>query len=145
MDHKKNIKGHIEASQNSMDAIAQQIKLLKKMAKKPPASDNISISSSYFGVLIKIRKIEHLTEAREYLRSVFGEWHDEIKNIWESCGSGLVEYKYSFKRKSKDPNIKRIEIRLDVPIEKFPEELTKGGKCGFVKTTRDDYNFVCKQ
>ena len=90
------------------------------------------VASNSAAIRIDVRSLDELHAAREYLRSKFGTWNDDIVQVFGSGASGVAIY----------GNDTEYELWLFFDPKSPPDGLVKPG-CRFVERTTTDYNFVC--
>lgn len=90
-----------------------------------------------FGILITIRDMKGLHQARRFLRAEFGSWEDKLSFIWG-------DWEANARWDGKVGEI-TIAIRLSCDPLEFPKELHKRDGCGFKKTQRTELSYVCEK
>ena len=132
-----NIQKAIEEQKGYMEGAKQVLAVLKQIEKKGiDCPFSLYSYSRNNEIIIAVRTLDELHDARVWLKDVFGSWEDKITNIFSSLGDGIARYRGTVDGVT-------ICISLETPMDAFPKELMKDG-CHFEKTTVDDYNFVCK-
>lgn len=121
------LKGHhLQMMKRTLDAMSELV---------VPYCLTITVTSDADYIIIKIKDIENLSIARDFIKRANPHWRDKLSLIWHSCGSALASWK--------DENIPVVVIWLETTIEAFPKSLGSNENCGWQKVTEERYTYTC--
>ena len=120
-----------------VDRLQKVIDLLKGWKHPEDCPGHLYVDSGEV-LNIRIKNMQELHKARQFLKAEYGTWKDKLDWIWASSGQAHV----SWNGKGGDTT---ITIWMSCPVKEFPEELHKTDTCGFKKVSHSELSYVCEK
>lgn len=101
------------------------------------SANGVRVEDHSDNIVIGIKDLADLGEARSIARQVCPDWSDKISHIFNTGGDKAIAV-YS------NPQYPLLEIWLRADVATFPKQLLPSKSCKFVKHQEESYRLVCE-
>jgi len=120
-----------------VDRLQKVIDLLKGWKHPETCPGHLYVGSGEV-LNIRIKNMQELHKARQFLKTEYGTWEDKLDFIWAAGTEAQVSW---------DGKVGDMEITIwmSCPVEEFPMELHRTDTCGFKEVAHSELSYVCEK